>query len=360
MEIPELTKIFQIDGRVRSSQEYGEGHINTTVLAELEDGRSYLLQAINTEIFRNVQELMDNIQKVTEYLRKKVMARGGDVQRETLQIIPARDGRLFYQDPSGTCWRVYPYIPGTVTYQSFDHPDIFQRCGEAFGGFLADLAGFPASTLYEVLPDFHNTRKRFEALLKAVESDTCGRVKEVEKEIRFALEREELYGQITDMLNSGQIPLRVTHNDTKVNNVLVDAQTGQGVCVIDLDTVMPGSCLYDFGDAVRFGAATEPEDTRNPEAMAVNLELFTAFARGYLSGTRGTLTLREVESLPLGAMMMTLENGIRFLTDYLEGDTYFKIHRPGHNLDRCRAQFALAADMERRMQELNAAVRAVQ
>lgn len=360
MKIPELTEIFQIDGRVRSFQEYGEGHINTTVLAELEDGRSYLLQAINTEIFRNVQALMDNIQKITKYLREKVAARGGDVRRETLRIIPARDGRLFYQDASGICWRVYPYIAGTVTYQSFDHPDIFRRCGEAFGGFLADLADFPASTLYEVLPDFHNTRKRYEALLKAVEADACGRVKDVEKEIRFASDRAKLYGQITDMLSSGTIPLRVTHNDTKVNNVLVDAQTGRGVCVIDLDTVMPGSCLYDFGDAVRFGAATEPEDTKHPETMTLDTELFTAFTRGYLSGTRNTLTLREVEALPLGALMMTLENGIRFLTDYLEGDTYFKIHRTGHNLDRCRAQFALAADMERRMDELNAAVRTAQ
>lgn len=358
--LEEFADVFQVESRVRSMEEYGEGHINRTALIRMEDGAEYLLQSINTFIFKDPQALMENIYNVTAHLHGKIAARGGEPLRETLRIIPTRAGKLFYRDPQGGCWRAYPFIPGTKTYQSFENVDLCRCCGEAFGGFLADLDDFPAQTLHEVIPDFHHTPRRYEALQKALQADKMNRAGYAKELIRFAEARAGLYGRITNMLNGGALPIRVTHNDTKINNVLMDARTGRGICVIDLDTVMPGSSLYDFGDAIRFGAATKPEDTREPEKMAVNPELFAAFTRGYLSGAGEVLTEREIDLLPVGALMMTLENGLRFLTDYLEGDPYFKIHRPGQNLDRCRAQFALAADMERKMDELNAAVRAAQ
>ncbi|MBQ7915567.1 MAG: aminoglycoside phosphotransferase family protein [Firmicutes bacterium] len=344
--------IFQIEGEVVSVHEYGEGHINTTHKVVMADGSEYLLQSINTNIFKNPDELMENIQNVTEYLRKVIALRGGDPSRETLEVIPTRENHLYYRDEEGTCWRMYHFIRNTVTYQSFEDPAIFEKCGKAFGQFLADLDEYPADSLHEAIPDFHHTVKRYRTLQAAIADDVCGRAADVQEEIAFAAAREDRYGMILDALESGEMPLRVTHNDTKVNNVLMDAVTGDGICVIDLDTVMPGSCLYDFGDAIRFGAATAAEDCTELDTMKMDVALFEAFARGFITGTQGKLTPMEIKMLPVGAWMMTMENGIRFLTDHLSGDVYFKIHHSGHNLERCRAQFALAADMESKMEKL--------
>lgn len=352
----EVLHSFCIGGQVLRVKEYGEGHINASYRVEMSDGGVYLLQRINTRIFPRPDLLMENISKVTDYLREQILLRGGDPERETLRAIPARSGALYEQDEEGRVWRLYRFIPHTVTYQSFQDPRIFQNAGEAFGRFLSDLSQYPAEDLHEVIPDFHHTAKRYERLREAARRNICGRREGVEQELAFAEEHKALYGRIVDALAEGRLPLRVTHNDTKVNNVLMDEETGRGVCVVDLDTVMPGSCLYDFGDAIRFGAATAPEDTEDPERMGLDLGLFEAFSVGYLQGAQGKLMEAERRMLPLGALLMTLESGIRFLTDYLEGDTYFRIHRPEHNLQRCRAQFALAADMERKMEKMQAIV----
>ncbi len=349
----DFTKIFQIDSDGESLHEFGEGHINRTYLLKTEDGSSYILQEINTGVFPNVDGLMDNILHVTDFLREKIAQRGGDPRRNTMTLIPARDGKLYYRREDGTCWRLYTYVENTITYQSFDEPEIFEKCGEAFGGFLADLAEYPADSLYEVIPHFHDTPVRYNNLLKAIEDDVKGRAAEVRPEIGFAMERADRYALIMDALRDGTIPLRVTHNDTKINNILMDKDTGEGVCVIDLDTVMPGSCLFDYGDSIRFGAATAAEDATDPGMMHINLPLFKAYTEGYLKGSRGCLTEQEREWLPVGAWMMTMECGMRFLSDYLAGDTYFRIAREKHNLDRARTQFALAADMERNWDAMN-------
>lgn len=352
-----LSERFRIDGVVLREEAYGEGHINASYRVDLTDGRSLLLQQINTHVFQRPDWLMENIQRVTEYLRVQIARRGGDPERETLRVIPTRSGALYDRDGEGRYWRLYPFISHTVTYQSFSDSRVFQNAGEAFGRFLADLSAYPVETLHEVIPCFHHTPKRYQALEQAADRDIRHLAAHCERELVFAQERNHLYGQIIEALEAGRLPLRVTHNDTKVNNVLMDPETGRGVCVVDLDTVMPGSSLYDFGDAIRFGAATRPEDTTDLAHMKLDLALFEAFARGYMQGAGECLIDEEIRMLPLGALLMTLECGIRFLADALDGDTYFKIHHPGQNLERCRAQFALAADMERKMEDMESIVR---
>lgn len=349
----DFSQIFQIEPADRSLREVGEGHINRTYLLQNEEDQSYILQEINTAVFPNVDGLMNNIRNVTGFLRKKIAERGGDPQRNTMTLIPTRDGKLYYKREDGTCWRLYTYVDHTITYQSFEDPAVFEKCGEAFGGFLADLAEYPADSLCEVIPHFHDTPARYGNLVKAIADDVKGRAGEVQAEIRFAEDRAGRYGMIMDALHNGSIPLRVTHNDTKINNILMDPDTGEGVCVIDLDTVMPGSCLFDYGDSIRFGAATAAEDAVDPDTMHISLPLFEAYTKGYLKGSRGCLTEQETAWLPVGAWMMTMECGMRFLSDYLAGDTYFRIAREKHNLDRARTQFALAADMERNWDEMN-------
>ncbi len=342
---------FAVEGEAVNIREYGEGHINQSYRIETASP-IYLLQRINTEIFRSPVQLMENIQHVTEYLRRQIALRGGDPERETLRVIPTKDGQLYADLGTEGCWRLYHFIPNTVTYQNFTEPAVFENCGRTFGGFLADLDGYPVQTLHEVIPEFHNTVQRYHNLEAAVQADAAGRVGQLAKELCWVRERKKYYGTITEALAAGEIPVRVTHNDTKVNNILLDPITGQGICVVDLDTVMPGSSLYDFGDAIRVGAATQAEDCPQPERMHLNPALFDAFVRGYITGARGKLTGEEIRRMPWGAWIMTVENGIRFLTDYIEGDVYYRIHRPDQNLDRARAQFALAADIESKWKEL--------
>lgn len=346
---------FCIDGEFIKAEAYGCGHINDTYAVYMnKDGNTYrvLLQRINTEIFTDVDGLMNNILGVTSYLREKITERGGNPDRETLTVIKTKAGAPYYRDALGGCWRVYVFIEDTITLQSARMNEDLYNCGSAFGSFLRDLADYNAETLVEVIPDFHNTPKRMEALKKAVADDKMGRAESVKSEIEFALTREGKAARIADALAKGSIPLRVTHNDTKLNNTLVDAVTQKCICVIDLDTVMPGSALYDYGDAIRFSASTAAEDETDLSKVNFDLDLFEAFTKGYITASEGSLAKAETSLMPTAAMIMTFECGIRFLTDYLQGDTYFKIHRPSHNLDRCRTQFKLVADMEMKYNDM--------
>lgn len=349
----EILKKFPMDGVVVSCEPYGSGHINDTYRVETDKGSLYILQRINTHVFPNVAGLMQNIASVTEFLN----ARAKD-PREAMHLVRTLDGASFVVDEEGGCWRVYDFVTGSVCLQKIEHAQDFYECGYAFGNFQQMMAAFPAETLSETIPNFHNTPNRYEKLNRAIAEDRMGRVKEVSEEIAFALSLSQEVGKLNALRESGALPTRVTHNDTKINNVLMDEVTGKALCVIDLDTVMPGLAAYDFGDSIRFGAATAAEDEEDLSRMRLNVDLFETYTRGFLAACRNLTTL-EIETLPLGALTMTQECGVRFLTDYLEGDTYFKIHRPDHNLIRCRTQFALAADLKRhlpRLQEIVAAV----
>jgi len=329
---------------------YGNGHINDTfvVVCRLNNNATvkYLLQRINHEVFKNPEQLMSNIVSITSFLRGKIIKNGGDPERETLNIVPLRDGRSYYKDSIGSYWRSYLFIDNTVSYDLVNRAEDFYLSAFAFGNFQRLLSDYPAHTLYETIKDFHNTPVRFENLKRAIDTDICGRVKNVQKEIEFALARESEVGILLEKQKKGELPLRVTHNDTKLNNILFDKNTNKPLCIIDLDTIMPGLSVYDFGDSIRFGATTGAEDEKDLSKVNFSLELYEAYVKGFIEGTEGSLTDNEIDMLPMGAKLMTYECGIRFLTDYLEGDIYFRIHREDHNLDRCRTQFKLVSDME--------------
>ena len=339
---------FAIDADISP---YGNGHINDTYIAE--SNPRYIMQKINSNVFKNPYQVMENIVNVTEHLKSKIAENGGDVGRETLRVIKTTDGETLYKAEDGNFFRMYNFIENAVSYDAVENPQQFTEAARAFGKFQNMLADFPADKLFETIPNFHDTRKRFENLKRAIAEDKAGRLASVKEEVEFALAREAEVGTIVDAIADGSVPLRVTHNDTKLNNVMLDKNTGEGVCVIDLDTVMPGSLLYDYGDALRFGASTGAEDETDLSKINFSLELFEAFTKGFLGEVGSKLTPRERELLPFGAKIMTFECGIRFLTDYLEGDTYFKIHREHHNLDRCRTQFKLVADMEAKTEEMH-------
>lgn len=356
MELEQIVKQFDIVGDVTEIKLYGSGHINTTYrVTTTED--EYILQKVNTNIFKNIDGLMENIVGVTDYLAKIIKERGGDPKRETLQVVPTVDGKSYYRENEDCSYRVYYFIKDAFSYDSVEKPEDFYESAVAFGKFQALLAQYPADTLHETIPNFHHTPTRFETFCKAVENDVCGRAASVQDEIAFVMAHKEDTSVLTDMLDKGELPLRVTHNDTKLNNIMIDKETGKGICIIDLDTVMPGLSVNDFGDSIRFGANTGVEDEVDLSKVSLDLNLFEIYVKGFLEGSQGNLTDNEVKMLPMGAKTMTLECGMRFLTDYLEGDTYFKIHRPDHNLDRCRSQFALVADMEKKWDEMAAIVK---
>lgn len=359
-DINEIAASFREDGEFLSAVPYGEGHINDTYAAYFRkpDGREYrtIVQRINHSVFTDPQALMNNIQGVTNFLKKKIAARGGDVDRETLTVIPTTDNQAFYRDSSGNYWRNYIFVENATSYQACENDQDFYNCGKSFGNFQLLLADYPVETLVETIPNFHNTVKRFEALEQAIQEDKAGRLKEVQTEVAFAMMRKEDAGELIRMLDQGELPLRVTHNDTKLNNILIDDETGEGICVIDLDTVMPGLACYDFGDSIRFGASTAAEDETDLSKVEMSLHLFEVFADGYLSVAKHFLTPQEAYSLAVGSKIMTFECGCRFLTDYLNGDVYFKTHYPQQNLDRCRTQYKLVADMEKKMDEMHAIV----
>lgn len=346
---------FAIDGSVKEIRPYGNGHINDTFLAVFQSGdgeKRYILQRMNHNIFKNPPLLMENVVGVTDYLRKAILAQGGDPDRETLNVVRTLEGKSYYEDQGHSFWRVFLFVEGTLCLEKVESPKDFYNGGAAFGNFQRMLAEYPAGELHETIPNFHNTPSRFQDFRRALEADRAGRAALVRPEIEFALSREEEISVLTDLLKKGELPLRVTHNDTKLNNILFDRATGRALCVIDLDTVMPGLSLYDFGDSIRFGASTGAEDERDLSRIELDLELFEAFTEGFLKGCGGKLTRREIEMFPMGAKLMTYECGIRFLGDFLEGDVYFKVHRENHNLDRARTQFKLVADMEKKWDQM--------
>lgn len=353
----EAIKQFVSGEHVQEITAYGNGHINDTYLVTMWDGQKIILQRINHEIFRKPEEVMENIMGVITFLKKRIKQNGGDPERETLTFLPAENGRFYYMDSHGEYWRASIFISGAISYELIERPEQFYQSAVAFGNFQRMLSDYPAELLHETIPGFHDTRARFAVFKKAVEEDVMGRAAEVQPEIRFVLEREELADFFAEKLDRKELPLRVTHNDTKLNNSLIDDKTGKGLCVIDLDTVMPGLAMNDFGDSIRIGASTALEDERDLSKVSCNMELFEAYTKGFLESCGDQLTQREIELLPMGAKGMTYENGMRFLTDYLQGDVYFKIEREQHNLDRARTQFALVADMERKWDTMNAIIR---
>mgnify|MGYP002190611978 FL=1 len=340
---------------------FGEGHINETYAVymptEAGDEFAYILQRVNNNVFKDPAGVMENIFGVTEYLRNVIREEGGDPDRETLSCIKTKDGRTFFEDSEEQPWRCYNYIPNSVCYQLVEEPEQFYQSGNSFGHFLKQLGNYPAASLNETIPDFHNTVKRFANFQRAVKRDIKNRAITCRQEIKFALDREADCAVLVKQQEEGKLPLRVTHNDTKLNNILFDAETGRGLCIIDLDTIMPGLAANDFGDSIRFGAATAEEDERNLDLMHFDISLYELYVKGYLEATEGVLTPEEIESLPWGARLMTLECGMRFLTDYLEGDTYFKTAYPEHNLVRARTQFRLVDEMEQQFERMQEIVR---
>ena len=326
---------------------YGEGHINDTfVVWRADHTKRFILQRINTDTFTDPAGLMENICGVTRHLRTKIQAEGGAPGRECLNVIPTLSGASYYIDTEGNAWRAYDFVENTVCLQQVGCEADFRTVAETLGKFQNQLADYPASTLHETIARFHDTPNRYANFEKALAADALGRAKTIAPEIAFIHAREKDCHVLLDQLAAGEIPLRVTHNDTKINNVLLDEATGKGICVIDLDTVMPGLSAYDFGDSIRTGANDCAEDEPDQSKVHFDLHLYEVFAKGYLSTAGSTMHTAEKKSLAWGAKLMTLECGIRFLTDYLEGDHYFHIARPNHNLDRARTQFTLVRQME--------------
>ncbi len=354
--LQEVLAAFDLGAPVVGALRYGQGHINDTfvVHTQPEDRccRRFILQRMSAAAFKHPDELMENIIGVTDYLGREIEKHGGDRSREAMEVLRPRNGEPFYTDSAGGAWRVYPFVERTVCYQSAETPELFAASGRAFGRFQRLLEGYPAETLHETIPNFHNTEDRLAKFKAALAADPLGRAKNCGPEIQFVLDREADCSVALNAMREGKLPLRVTHNDTKLNNVLMDEETREGVCIIDLDTVMPGLVIYDFGDSIRFGANHSAEDERDLSKVSLDVDLFSVYTAAFLEGTGGALTDAEIEYLPWGAKLMTLECGIRFLTDYIDGDHYFHISREAQNLDRCRTQFKLVADMEARWAEL--------
>ncbi|MFQ6804425.1 MAG: phosphotransferase [Lachnospiraceae bacterium] len=340
---------------------FGAGHINETYAVYMpgEDGDelSYVLQRVNSNVFKDPAGVMENIFGITEYMRDVIRQEGGDPDRETLSYIKTKSGATYFEDSEGEPWRCYNFIADSVCYQLVEDPEQFYQSGSSFGHFLKQLIDYPASSLKETIPDFHNTVKRYEAFQVALERDLKNRAASCRPEIDFVLARREDCAVLVKQQEEGTLPLRVTHNDTKLNNILFDGETGKGLCIIDLDTIMPGLAANDFGDSIRFGAATAEEDERDLDKMHFDIGLYELYVKGYLESAGDVLTEAEIESLPWGARLMTLECGIRFLTDYLQGDTYFKTDYPEHNLIRTRTQFRLVDEMEQQFERMQEIVR---
>lgn len=346
-EYKEICELFAIDGEVKSIEAYGSGHINRTFLVTTDKDKRYIFQVMNTNVFKDTEALMNNIYSVTEYLRS--------IGVETMDFIATRSGKRYYNgNPS--C-RMYRFIENTVTYQRVTDSKAFKSSGRAFGQFQNHLAHFDASMLVEIIPNFHNTPKRFETFKKALAADVCGRAKYCKNEIDFFLSHADTYSKVIDGLADGSIPLRVTHNDTKLNNVLMDEKTNEARAIVDLDTVMPGSMLYDFGDSIRFGASTAEEDEKDLNKVHFDIYLYEAYASGFCPEVKESITEAEIELLPYSAYLITAECGMRFLTDYLSGDTYFPVKYPEHNIVRARTQIRLASEMEQQLEPMLAIAR---
>ncbi len=349
----DIARAFRCSGTYLGEDPYGSGHINDTFRVSYEeaDGRQvhYIHQHVNRRVFADVPALMDNIGRVTRHQRHKLEEAGvPDLARRVLTLVPTVEGEDYHIDVDGEYWRTFEFIEGALGHDEVENLGQAFEAARAFGVFQCQLADLP-DRLHETIPKFHDTRSRFEDLRRAVAQDSYGRVAEVGREIDFALSREEIAGVVLDLMASGEIPERVTHNDTKLNNVLIDTDTGEGLCVIDLDTVMPGSVLYDVGDMIRTTTSSAPEDETELSGVEMEIDYFEAIVKGYLESAGGFLAPAERELIPFSGRLITYEVGIRFLTDYLQGDVYFKTHRAGQNLDRCRRQFRMVESIERQM-----------
>ncbi len=362
--IQEALAAFDFGAPVVGALRYGQGHINDTFVVHTQPEdcrcRRFILQRMSAAAFKRPDELMENIIGVTEYLGQEIEKHGGDRDREAMRVLRPRSGEPFFTDGGGGVWRVYPFVEHTICCQSAESAELFAASGRAFGRFQRLLGDYPAETLHETIPNFHNTEDRLAKFKAALAADSLGRAKDCGPEIQFVLDREADCSVALNAMREGKLPLRVTHNDTKLNNVLMDEETREGVCIIDLDTVMPGLVIYDFGDSIRFGANHSAEDEKDLSKVNLDVDLFSVYTAAFLEGAGGSLTNEEIEYLPWGAKLMTLECGIRFLTDYLDGDHYFHISREAQNLDRSRTQFKLVSDMEAHWAELEAIVRQYQ
>lgn len=358
--LPEVLAAYDFQAAIVGTARTGQGHINDTfcVYTQNSDGdcRRYILQRVSAAAFKNPDRLMQNIVGVTEYLRRQIEAAGGDPDRETLTVVRTRTGGSYYTDSEGSAWRAYPFIEGTACLQQADTPELFYASAKAFGKFQYMLRDYPADTLFETIERFHDTENRLALLKQTLQADPCGRAGDVRPELEFVRAHEADCSVCMQALRDGILPLRVTHNDTKLNNVLIDKATGEAICVIDLDTVMPGLSCNDFGDSIRFGANHSAEDERDLSKVNFDLSLYEIYTKGFLEAANHALTDAELAYLPWGAKLMTLECGIRFLTDYLDGDHYFHIQRKEQNLDRARTQFKLVSDMEQQWDAMQATV----
>ena len=343
----EVLEAFTLEGKPVRCERHGNGHINETYFVRTDKPHDYILQRLNTQVFPDAEGLMRNVAAVTEHLRRVC-----DDPRRVLTLVKTASGETFVRARDGGYWRVLEFVTDGVCLEQAGSAEDMRQCGVAFGAFQKQLADFPATTLAEIIPGFHDTPARFGQLRKAIEENRAGRLCEVRREVEEYLSREDQVDGLTRLHREGALPTRVTHNDTKLNNIMLDAATRTALCVIDLDTVMPGLAANDFGDAIRFGANTAEEDERDLSRVSLSLPYYEAFAQGFLSECGGSLTPLELETLPLGAKLMTLECGARFLADYLNGDVYFHVSRPEHNLDRARTQLWLVKDMERKWDEM--------
>lgn len=359
-DIRALARQFQIHGEFLSAEPNAIGHINDTYQAAYDQGGTrvqYIHQRVNHNVFKNPVALMDNVQRVTAHLARKLSAAGAaDATRRALRLVPALDGAAYHRDAEGNCWRTYIFIEKARTYDAVETPQQAFEAARAFGRFQQLLVDLPGPRLHDTIPDFHHTPKRFAALEKAVAADAANRAGAARVEIEFARRHKPLTGVLLDLLQRGEIPERITHNDTKVNNVMLDDVSGEGICVIDLDTVMPGLALYDFGDQVRTATSPAKEDERDLSKVRMRLPMFEALARGYLSSAGSFLNKVEKQHLVFAGKLITFEIGLRFLTDHLAGDVYFKVHREGHNLDRCRTQFKLVESISQQEEAMNRVV----
>ncbi len=345
-DVAAVASHFRIPGRFRSAARYGAGHINDTYLAIHDtDGTStrHIVQRVNHEVFTTPVALMENVARVTTHVRARLEAEGADdIGRRVLTLVPTESGETYHLDEAGNLWRTYEFIESARTLGTTDDRRIVFEAARAVGGFLARLVDLPGPRLHDTIPGFHDTPGRLDALRRAVRDDPHGRLEEARPEVDFALERAEIAGA----MHSRGLPERVTHNDTKLDNVMIDEETDRALCVIDLDTVMPGLAPYDFGEMVRSSTSPVRESDRNLDGVTMRMPFFEALTRGFLAATADVLTAEEIDSLVLGGKLMTAENGIRFLEDHLRGDVYFRVHRPGQNLDRARVQFRLVASIE--------------
>ncbi|UCE94757.1 MAG: aminoglycoside phosphotransferase family protein [Flavobacteriaceae bacterium] len=348
--LTEIIEKFKLKGEIVSVNPYGNGHINDTYLVELQRKNGTLsrviLQRINQHVFKDPVGLMQNIEVVTSFMHRKILESGGDPSRESLTLVPTIFGTNFVLSEKGEYWRAYHYIQDTHSFDTVQNYEQVYEAGKSIGKFQALLIDCPPELLRDTIPFFHHTVKRFKNLAKAVEIDKVNLAATVEKEINFVVSRSDQVGRLLSLVEEGLLPLRITHNDTKFNNILFDVHEGYGVCVIDLDTVMPGVSLYDFGDSIRSIANPAAEDEQDLSKVCFDIKAFEHYTEGFLGAAGSFLTEVEIDLLPFSAILMTLECGMRFLTDYLEGDVYFKVSRSNHNLDRCRTQFKLVQDME--------------